>query len=226
MVLYRVEDKYDLPMNDFIALKERVGAVLPEDGFSSGKEGGYKISSLYFDDLNNTCYNDTVAGNPVRKKYRIRIYNDSFETIKLEVKFKKYNRISKTSCLISFDEYQSLVNGETIEWGKTREDPRTMFNEAILTRGLRPAVIVTYERSAFVAAQGNTRITFDSGVRCCNQFECFGQPDAVYDILDAGRILEVKYDEFIPDHILQLLEQDSMQRTAFSKYCLCRERYI
>ena len=67
MVLYRVEDKYDLPMNDFIALKERVGAVMPVDGFSSGKEGGYKISSLYFDDLNNTCYNDTVAGNPVRK---------------------------------------------------------------------------------------------------------------------------------------------------------------
>lgn len=226
MVLYRVEDKYDLPMNDFVALKERVGAVLPGDEFSSGKEGCYKISSLYFDDLNNNCYNDTVAGNPVRKKYRIRIYNDSFETIKLEVKFKKYNRISKTSCLISFDEYQSLVNGETIEWGKTREDPRIRFNEAILTRGLRPAVIVTYERSAFVAEQGNTRITFDSGVRCCNQFECFGQPDAVYDILDAGRILEVKYDEFIPDHILQLLEQDSMQRVAFSKYCLCRERYI
>ena len=83
MVLYRVEDKYDLPMNDFVVLKERVGAVMPVDGFSSGKEGGYKISSLYFDDLNNTCYNDTVAGNPVREKYRIRIYNDSFETIKL-----------------------------------------------------------------------------------------------------------------------------------------------
>lgn len=102
MVLYRVEDKYDLPMNDYVALKERVGAVLPGDEFSSGKEGCYKISSLYFDDLNNNCYNDTVA----------------------------------------------------------------------------------------------------------------------------GRILEVKYDEFIPDHILQLLEQDSMQRVAFSKYCLCRERYI
>lgn len=45
MVLYRVEDKYDLPMNDFVALKERVGAVLPGDEVSSGKEGCYKISS-------------------------------------------------------------------------------------------------------------------------------------------------------------------------------------
>lgn len=223
--MLRVEDKYDLHITDFVALRERVNAVLEKDQFSGECGSGYKISSLYFDDLTDTCYYDTLNGNPVRRKYRIRIYNDSFETIKLEVKSKHYSRISKASCPITIEEYQKLINGETIEWGKTREDPRSVFNEAILTLGLRPVVIVTYEREAFVA-EGNTRITFDTNVRCCDQIECFGQAGTSYDILDNGHILEVKYDEFIPDHLLQLLEHDSMQRIAYSKYGLCRERYI
>ena len=225
-LMLRVEDKYSMPMTDFIALKERVSAVLEKDFYSRDSENGYKISSLYFDDLYDTCYNDTVAGNPIRRKYRIRIYNDSFDTIKLEVKTKQYNRITKSSCLISYDEYQKLINGETIEWGRTMEDPRTLFNEAISTRGLRPAVIVTYNREAFVVEQGNTRITFDQELRCSDHLESFGSADTVYDILDSGYILEVKYDEYIPDYLLQILEQNSMLRVAYSKYCNCRERYI
>jgi hypothetical protein len=32
------------------------------------------------------------------------------------------------------------------------------------------------------------------------------------------QILEVKYDDFIPDFITRLLETGSLQQTAFSKY--------
>ena len=35
-------------------------------------------------------------------------------------------------------------------------------------------------------------------------------------------VLEVKYDEFIPDFLVQLLELGNMQQTAYSKYQLCR----
>ena len=37
-------------------------------------------------------------------------------------------------------------------------------------------------------------------------------------------MLEVKYDEFIPGFLLQLLELGNMQQSAYSKYQLCRER--
>ena len=222
-IVLRVEDKYEMPFTDFTALQMRVSSVLPEDGFSIDGENGYRISSLYFDDIYNTCYNDSVSGNPLRRKYRIRIYNDSFDTIKLEVKTKQYNRISKESCLISVDEYQKLVNGDMIGWGCSRSDPRSMFNEAICTRGLRPVIIVTYERKAFTSGEGNTRITFDHGIRCSNRTECFGSSDIVYDILENGYVLEVKYEELIPDHVLQVLEQDPMLRVSYSKYCKCRE---
>ena len=214
-----------MPYSEFYELKERIGAVLSTDYFS--KHGGYKISSLYFDDLFDSNYTDTVSGNPYRKKYRVRIYNDSLETIKLEVKTKYYSRISKESCTISVDELHRLMNGDLIEWGATRNDPRTAFNEEICSNGLRPKVIVTYDRTAYVYEQGNTRITFDSGVRASNLIDHFGNQDLIHDsLVDSNYVLEVKYDEFIPDYLLQVLEQYSTWKTSFSKYGSCREAYL
>ena len=36
-------------------------------------------------------------------------------------------------------------------------------------------------------------------------------------------ILEVKYDEFLPRHILQLVDINNLQRQSFSKYAIVRE---
>lgn len=223
--MYRVEDKYVIPENDYYELHERLAAVLPSDQNGSGS--GYSISSLYFDDLNDTDYFDTVSGNPYRRKHRIRIYNDSFDTIKLEVKRKNYNRIDKVSCSISREELADLMAGRMIAWGKDRESPRTIFNEEIAEHVLRPKVIVTYEREAFVYGPGNTRITFDRNVRASDDIDLFGTKNIVYDYPDiTDYVLEVKYDEFIPDFVLQVLEIDSMQQTSYSKYGNCREIYM
>ena len=218
--MLRVEDKYWLPRYDFIKTREIIDAVLPMD---QGRQ--YKISSLYFDDIFDTDLRDTVAGNPRRKKLRIRIYNDSFSTIKLEVKNKSYSRIEKFSSSISVEEMKILMNGETISWNDTSaRDPRNIFNEGIITAGLRPKVIVTYERSAYHYDSGNTRITFDSDVRASDQVELFGNSDLYYDNLKyCNSILEVKYNEFLPDYVAKMFHVDSMQRISFSKYGLCRK---
>ena len=36
-------------------------------------------------------------------------------------------------------------------------------------------------------------------------------------------LVEVKFDEFLPDWIYRTLQMDNMTQTAFSKYCLCRK---
>ena len=43
-------------------------------------------------------------------------------------------------------------------------------------------------------------------------------------IMPAGQhVLEVKFDEFLPDYIYQVLQLDSLRQTAFSKFYLCRK---
>ena len=218
--MFRVEDKYTMPDSDFFLLENRIKNILPIDNNRQ-----YKISSLYFDDLYDTDLMDTINGNPSRKKMRIRIYDDSFNTIKLEVKYKSYSKINKKSCFISKEEMNSLINGIPIKW-EDKDSPRNIFNEKILTAGLRPKVIVSYERSAYLYKSGNTRITFDSNIRSSNQIELFGNKDLYHDeVRDLNYILEVKYDEFIPDFIAQSINISNMLQIAYSKYLMCRENY-
>lgn len=223
--MYRVEDKYCCSAQEMYCLQQILGNVLRSDSNENNKEG-YSVSSLYFDDWKDSCLRDTVDGIEVRNKYRIRIYNYSLETIKLEVKEKLDSRIRKKSRKITQDEMRHLMYGECIEDSGIVEDPATLFNLAIRTKGLSPRVIVTYERKAYIYQDGNIRITFDRNVRADEFTENFGKKVREQNWLrDSDAVLEVKYDEFIPDFILQILELGNMRQTSYSKYQLCRERY-
>ena len=224
--MYRVEDKYCCGEAGLRALQSRVDAALRPDANESGADG-YSVVSLYFDDLADTCYQDTLDGNETRDKFRIRIYNNSLDEIRLEVKRKRDSRIYKKSRRIDRGEMERLLNGQCIPDEMSERDPATLFNLAIRTRGLRPKIIVAYERKAYVYGPGNTRITFDRHVRASDRVEYFGRSDIVYDPLrEDDCVLEVKYDEFMPDFLRQLLELGNMQQAVFSKYQLCRELYL
>lgn len=223
--MYRVEDKYSCSTNELFLLQSRIGTALQADS-NQYSQDGYSIISIYFDDLYDTHLQDTIDGNSHREKYRIRIYNNSFDTIKLEVKYKQYNRILKKSKSISYADMQLLLSGNPIACNSSLDDPATLFNIAIKESGLRPKVIVAYERKAYVFPSGNVRITFDRNIRSSNSIEHFGNPNLTYDIPEErNSILEVKYNEFLPGFIAQLLELGNMQQTSYSKYRICREVY-
>ena len=75
----------------------RMKHLLKKDPHAS--DGGYMIRSLYFDDYWNSAYEEKESGILMRKKYRIRIYDYSDRSIKLERKKKGFG--SKQSSLIS-----------------------------------------------------------------------------------------------------------------------------
>lgn len=224
--MYRVEDKYCLSELEQFVMRQRLEAIMHSDSNEKDK-AGYKISSLYFDDYMDTHYYDALNGNPYRFKYRIRIYNDSLEKITAEIKIKQYSRIKKLQQRITLENLQAWMNGETIpSSSEDADNPVNMFNNAIKDKLLKPKVIVTYDRKAFICNSGNVRITFDTGLRGSNDVERFGYENLSYDISREGdSVLEVKYDSFLPDYIAQTLEINQMWQTSFSKYRICREMY-
>ena len=110
--MYRVEDKYSCSERDMLLLEARMKAVMRPDPAAGGTS--YRISSLYFDDPADSCLAETEDGVSYRKKYRIRIYNNTADVIKLEVKYKAYNRILKKSRTISREDAEKLIAGECI----------------------------------------------------------------------------------------------------------------
>ena len=83
--------------------------------------------------------------------------------------------------------------------------------------------IVDYTREPFVYRPGNVRITIDydirTGLRCTDflDWNCVTVPAR-----DAPIILEVKWDEYLPDIIRHTVQLDSRMSSAFSKYAACR----
>ena len=221
--MYRVEDKFRCSERDMLLIQSRVRTVLQPDPVAGG--ASYQVTSLYFDDYENTRWLDAEDGVSCRNKYRIRIYNNSPETIKLEVKYKAYNRVYKRSKTISREDAERLIAGECIEDPEeSMDNPVTLFNLAIRQNLLRPRIVIDYTRDAFTFAPGNVRITFDRNIRASRDTAGFLKNACEYSpIRETDRILEVKYDEMLPGFIARLLEYGNMNQTACSKYRLGRE---
>lgn len=219
MLIARNEWKFLLTEGQAAELLNRFGGVLPFDEHHP-EDGTYRIRSLYFDDFQDTCLKDNLAGNSRRYKYRIRYYNDETDALSLERKEKNNDRCGKYSCPISAQEYESLLAGDISGIHYERNPLLRDFCLAILTRNFTPKLIADYERTAFVDPTTHIRVTIDRAAVCSYDCAAFTEGGyAAFPILPGNvRILEVKFDAILPGFIRRILDTGSYRQTAFSKY--------
>ena len=90
---------------------------------------------------------------------------------------------------------------------------------------LKPRVLVSYIREAYIYPAGNVRVTFDSKIRTSLFTKDF-LTKKVVDISATDKpedmILEVKYDDFMPGIIQDLVQIPALRQQSFSKYGACR----
>lgn len=88
---------------------------------------------------------------------------------------------------------------------------------------LKPLTVVDYEREAFIYPYGNVRVTFDSHIKTSIRNNDVLNPHLPMVETDPNTvILEVKYDEFLPDVIKNLLQIGNRRKGAYSKYQISR----
>ena len=231
---YRVEDKYFIYEDQIAYLTSRLKEMMAYDEHSSG--GGYLIRSVYFDDASDSALLENEAGVDEREKFRIRTYERDDGFIRLEEKSKKSGLTHKESADIKRDTVEALLkNGSmaeraVINSGCLLKEDGFLFKKLYAkmnTSLLHPVTIVEYERCAFVERAGNVRITFDKNIGASEYVDRFFEQDVyLRPVLPPGaHILEVKYDELLPEYIQKVLEIGSLQRTAFSKYTMARRNY-
>lgn len=219
----RHELKHYINYSDYLILKSRLKHVAKLD--KNAKENGeYKIRSLYFDNYNDKALIEKIAGVNNRSKFRIRFYHDDSAFIRLEKKSKLNGLCHKTSAIISKEECKQLLNGD-IDFLK--ESNNMLFHELyakMKSELLRPKTIVDYIREAYIFDAGNVRITFDksikTGIVSTNMFDS-NLP--TIETLDSHyMILEVKFDEFLPEIISDVIQTNERRANSVSKYALCR----
>ena len=219
----RHELKYFINPAELEVLRARLRPVMRLDSHCVGGRP-YLIRSLYLDDIDDSAYYDKVSGVMARDKYRIRIYRHSDQEIFLERKRKLGDLIQKSSVQITRRLCEQIMDGDPRGLQTSSSPLLQDVYVQMRTRLLRPAVIVDYEREAYLHPAENVRITFDLRLRSgLHSTELFN-PDLPTVCPHDGNveILEVKFDEYLPDHIRALLDGIQADRSAVSKYVLCR----
>ena len=218
-MIWRHEQKFLIDEATFRELYYTLRTVLHHDSHVRIDESdpeqpfGYQIRSLYFDDYGRRGIFEKLAGSDPRHKYRIRIYNDDDQVIRLEKKIKNGAMTCKESCLLTREQVDRLLDNDpdflieavagTKSLKSRRADLLGQFYGEWRTRHLRPLVLVEYNRIPLIWPDGNVRITFDRHLTTGYYRQ---------DIWDAGAglqpvlephqvILEVKFDRFLPEFI-------------------------
>ena len=220
---YRHELKFKISNSAAEVLKQKLSLILGKDKNAYYEDGSYLIKSLYFDDRDSSSYYEKMDGVLYRKKYRIRMYNDVDTFIRLEKKMKHNNFTAKEQMLISKDIYSKILDGKIDEI----ENPEGLLLEFITNyknKGLVPSVIVEYHRTAFTYPISDVRITFDSNIQSSlYNYDLFNTSYPRYIVDEPGKqVLEVKFNEILPLHIANILNDIPACREAVSKFAICR----
>lgn len=218
---YRHEWKHEISYGDMLVLRRRLSAIMKTD--THAVNGKYLIRSLYFDNASDKALREKIDGVNVREKFRIRYYNKDTSLIHLEKKSKINGLCLKESTTLSAEQAQAIANGDYAWMADSGVNLIQELYSKMMGQGLRPKTIVDYMREPFVFAPGNVRVTIDYDIRTglgCTDFlnpECVTVPAG-----DAPIILEVKWDDYLPDIIRDIVQLPGCRVGAFSKYAACR----
>lgn len=195
------------------------------------KKHQYTVKSIYFDSPMLKYYYEKLDGLKVRKKLRIRTYDKEKETVFVEIKRRYIHLIVKErvpfpqkETILLFDEKQEV---DISHFSSPTFYVVNKFFYNMLKEKLRPTVLVMYERKPFVHPLDSTqRITLDF------DFRAYAYP-RLEDLLDGLEgssilhpfaILELKFNDFMPKWMRELIREYNLFPQSISKYCLGIEK--
>ena len=218
---YRHEWKQEINYADMLTLRMRLSAIMNRDEHSL--KGSYSVKSLYFDTPDDKALREKINGVNIREKFRLRYYDGDSSVIFLEKKSKINGLCLKQRCSVSAEEVRKLIYGD-ISWMPKSGRPLCMeLYSKMQTQLLAPKTIVDYTREAFTYPAGNVRITLDYNIRTgCSRRDFLDPQVLTVPAGDSPIILEIKWDEFLPDVIRDAVAIPGRRVSACAKYAQCR----
>jgi len=218
----RQEKKYLISLDRYYYLSRQFSRVLAEDAHSSGD--GYLVRSLYFDDIDDTDYEEKINGVEVRRKIRLRNYGPNSKSAKLELKQKQGQWQKKRSLTLDKDKALRLIAGDYTALLECKSNFADECFGIMSMRCYRPKAVISYTRKVFIAKENESRITFDHNIRGTESyFDIFSRDLSENPIFDPYKVvLEVKYNNFLLSYIKDIIQTCDESERAVSKYCLGR----
>lgn len=218
----RRELKHEMTKMECYLLRNKLKHYMEIDPHAK-ENGAYSIRSVYFDNFDNKVMIQKKEGLFELDKFRVRLYDGNTDFLNLEKKSKRNNLTYKQKCSITAEEYEKIRFND-IAW--MENDSRPLMQDLywqMKMLQLKPVTVVDYEREVFICKYGNVRVTFDSSIRTSlRNNDVLNMNIPMVDTEPEVVLLEVKYDEFLPTIIKQLLQVSDLRAGAYSKYQISR----
>ncbi|MBQ4124084.1 polyphosphate polymerase domain-containing protein [bacterium] len=221
---FRNEEKYLINKEQAFQIQSRLQCICKQD-----QNSPYNVRSLYFEDINNSCFYSNREGLPKREKIRLRTYNFDDSKIFLELKEKEYSLSRKRRCLITKEDTNNLIRGNIHLKNTNNENHFLMYMYSKIKTGMYfPKIIVDYKRIAYTLPFFKIRITIDSQIKTSSKTNLFFERNyQMIPILTQDKcILEVKYSQILPKYFNKIINLEDLKKVNFSKYYNARKQSI
>ena len=217
----RFELKYRLTYFQYLKMRNAIQPYMVMDPFTSVQASKrYLVRSLYFDTYDYRQFHQKMNGDSDRAKFRFRTYpyGEEYQShVRVELKIRQGNYSIKKSVFVSMGEYEHFM--ATRHW-QAVEDPITnAFERQMLRQGLRPMVLVEYEREGYQPRlKSNLRLTFDHRVRGSHAKSLFPEKSFYRYLYPRSVVLEIKFNDTLPNWLEALVRSQGLKVIANSKY--------
>lgn len=205
----------------YILTKEQKERILKsiEPYMKLDEYGRTTIQNIYFDTDNYRLIRRSIEKPDYKEKLRVRRYANKGDKVFVEIK-KKYEKIVYKRRL-------SMQEKKAIQWLKG-EQPCEIDSQIAREIDyflqyygtLKPALFLSYEREAYFCMDGSDfRITFDENVLCRQERITFQSEVGGTLVLAEDKVLmEIKCSGGMPMWMAEVLSQEKIYKTSFSKY--------
>ncbi len=223
----RFELKYVIPHGEALAFVEGLGELLEPDP-NAGPGGIYRISSTYYDSDGWDCFWEKVEGLKVRRKLRVRRYEDAADGHGLvEIKQRIDRTVQKRRTRLPLETVFRILPSPS---GAAREDPGSLIEDPVVAEALwlvaaydlKPKINIRYQRRAYHAVHDpGLRITIDTRLVCrLHDLDWTGDPDGEVNFLPADfSVLEIKFNHSVPLWLTTWVGHFECELRRLSKYC-------
>jgi hypothetical protein len=230
----RLEYKFLVPVSKLNDLRDALRPFVFIDEYADREiEKEYTCRSIYYDTAKMDDYHDKLAGIKLRKKLRIRGYNQPGEdsVVFLEIKRKNENHISKNRAPLLYSNLDVLLETQNFEeyllkkknFVDAVKDASNFFYFYKL-KNYSPMVLVTYEREAYYSKHDSTlRITLDKNLRSLPlpKISNLYDESTLKKAMPNNFILELKFFSGFPQWLQKIVQRFELKREAISKYTIC-----
>jgi len=174
-----------------------------------------QINSIYFDDFSFSSFEDSIEGNCLRTKTRLRWYGNEDSEVSAVLELKKKKGMYSWKHLYQ-NKYR--INPKARNWATFIKFLQKEGKDLILTQ-LKPKSIVSYQRNYYASFDGKVRITVDRNLKTYRQDISVNpnitRPKDHFELI----IMEMKVDVSNSNLIREVSEDIPFNPKRFSKYC-------